>query len=474
MVFVLDGTNKSLKFTITAGAGSDVHFTSHWADATTSGLTEGQTQGTSNGSTTVDAVASPAASTRRVVKLITFHNTNTTLSRTVTLVNDVGGTSRTIAVFTLAPLATWYSDTAATTAIADGDKGDITVSGSGATWTIDNDAITTAKILDANVTLAKIANITSGNLLGRTSGGSGPVQEITPGTGVLTWLQTPTSANLAAAVTDETGSGALVFATSPTLVTPTLGAASATSIAFNAGSASAPSITLTGDTNTGIFSPAADKLSVTTNGTVIGTFLGAAEGTGTGNLLVGDFTTHPVSAASGRGLTIMQDGLSELQFISYSSVCVIRSWVPNGTISAPTATTSSRSAVFGINGHTGTSYLLAASAAVLLQSTENFTSSAHGTSISLETTENGTTSRLSRVFIANDGKVGIATSSPTARLDIDSDKIRLRTSKTITYGQTAGGNNIDAGDVGDICWDANYIYVRVSDSNWRRVATSTW
>jgi len=43
------------------------------------------------------------------------------------------------------------------------------------------------------------------------------------GTGVGTWLATPTSANLAAAVSDETGSGALVFATSPTLVTPALG-----------------------------------------------------------------------------------------------------------------------------------------------------------------------------------------------------------------------------------------------------------
>ena len=43
------------------------------------------------------------------------------------------------------------------------------------------------------------------------------------GTDVATFLATPSSANLAAAVTDETGSGALVFATSPTLVTPALG-----------------------------------------------------------------------------------------------------------------------------------------------------------------------------------------------------------------------------------------------------------
>lgn len=43
------------------------------------------------------------------------------------------------------------------------------------------------------------------------------------GTGVATFLVTPSSANLASAVTNETGSGALVFAISPTLVTPLLG-----------------------------------------------------------------------------------------------------------------------------------------------------------------------------------------------------------------------------------------------------------
>jgi len=52
------------------------------------------------------------------------------------------------------------------------------------------------------------------------------------GTGVATFLGTPTSANLAAAVTGETGTGGLVFANTPTLVTPVLGAATATSIGF--------------------------------------------------------------------------------------------------------------------------------------------------------------------------------------------------------------------------------------------------
>jgi hypothetical protein len=47
------------------------------------------------------------------------------------------------------------------------------------------------------------------------------------GTGVATFLGTPSSANLISAVTDETGTGSLVFATSPTLITPALGTPSA-------------------------------------------------------------------------------------------------------------------------------------------------------------------------------------------------------------------------------------------------------
>jgi hypothetical protein len=50
------------------------------------------------------------------------------------------------------------------------------------------------------------------------------------GTGVASFLATPSSANLAAAVTGETGSGALVFATAPALVTPDLGTPTAATL----------------------------------------------------------------------------------------------------------------------------------------------------------------------------------------------------------------------------------------------------
>ena len=58
------------------------------------------------------------------------------------------------------------------------------------------------------------------------------------GTGIATFLATPTSANLASALTDEAGSGTVVFSNSPTLTTPTLGAATATSITGSTGNLS--------------------------------------------------------------------------------------------------------------------------------------------------------------------------------------------------------------------------------------------
>lgn len=74
----------------------------------------------------------------------------------------------------------------------------------------------------------------------------------TLGANVATWLVTPSSANLASAVTEETGSGALVFGTGPTITLANgtalplstgisgFGTNVATALAVNIGSAGAP------------------------------------------------------------------------------------------------------------------------------------------------------------------------------------------------------------------------------------------
>lgn len=98
--------------------------------------------------------------------------------------------------------------------------------------------------LDADLTALAALGYTSGQYIIKKTAAN-TYSLVTLDTAVETWLTTPSSANLAAAVTGETGSGALVFATSPTLVTPTLGVASATSINKVALTAPATGSTLT-------------------------------------------------------------------------------------------------------------------------------------------------------------------------------------------------------------------------------------
>jgi hypothetical protein len=101
----------------------------------------------------------------------------------------------------------------------------------GGTYTGD-DSITTVGTISAGTW--------NGSTIAVANGGTGITSF---GTGIATFLGTPSSANLAAAVTDETGTGALVFANTPTLVTPVIGAATGTSLSLS-GALAATAITL--------------------------------------------------------------------------------------------------------------------------------------------------------------------------------------------------------------------------------------
>lgn len=84
-----------------------------------------------------------------------------------------------------------------------------------------------------------------------TSGAGGVGDALT--TNPLSQFAATTSAQLAGVISDETGSGSLVFATNAQLVTPTIGAASATSVTINSsvliGGAAANSIEQRNGTN---------------------------------------------------------------------------------------------------------------------------------------------------------------------------------------------------------------------------------
>ncbi|HVP58827.1 MAG TPA: hypothetical protein VMU02_12100 [bacterium] len=70
-----------------------------------------------------------------------------------------------------------------------------------------------------------------------------------------------------------------------------------------------------------------------------------------------------------------------------------------------------------------------------------------------------------------DGKIGIGSQYPTARLDIYGttgyNQVRMETSFTPTGTADARGST------GDVAWDDSYIYIKTS-GGWKRAALSTW
>ena len=112
------------------------------------------------------------------------------------------------------------------------------------------------------------------------------------GTGVATFLGTPSSANLAAALTDETGSGLAVFGTSPSLTTPTI-AGGALSGTFSG----SPTFSGTGITLSGAATGTQNRCLGLTSGGVLATSSGACSSGGGASWDITD-GTHTVTSVT--------------------------------------------------------------------------------------------------------------------------------------------------------------------------------
>ena len=138
---------------------------------------------------------------------------------------------------------------------------------------------------------------------------------------IKTFLATPSSANLAAAVTDETGSGALVFATSPTLVTPTINTAASVGGAWTAAATwTLPALTLGGTVSGG-----GNQL----NNVVIGTV----------TPLAGAFTTLTSSGSAAIGGAISTDRVLHVNGVITGAVSAYGA-VVNGVIQSGVTTSA--------------------------------------------------------------------------------------------------------------------------------------
>jgi hypothetical protein len=229
-VFVNDGANKyvtvgQITTASYAGVSGDITINSSGVSAIGSGkvtsamIVDATITGT-------DIASSTVANANLVNSSITIGSTSTALGATSTTLAGLTSVTSTTFVGNLTGTATTASFV--TTAQTASFVNVANVSGLGTN---------VATALGVNVGSAG-AFVTNGGALGTPSGGTLtnatglPISTGVSGlaAGVATFLATPSSANLISAVTDETGTGALVFATSPTLVTPALGTPSSATL----------------------------------------------------------------------------------------------------------------------------------------------------------------------------------------------------------------------------------------------------
>lgn len=156
-----------------------------------------------------------------------------TTSGTITLGGTLGisngGTSATTALGARTALLPSFSGNAGKVAAVNSTATDIeyiAISGTGTVTSVDVSGGTTG-LTASGGPITSSGTITLAGTLAVANGGTGITSF---GSGVATFLGTPSSANLAATVTDETGTGFLVFSNSPTLVTPALGTPSSATL----------------------------------------------------------------------------------------------------------------------------------------------------------------------------------------------------------------------------------------------------
>jgi hypothetical protein len=208
-----------------------------------------------------------------------------------------------------------------------------------------------------------------------------------------------------------------------------------------AGTAAAPSVAFEGDSDTGIYSPGANQVAISTNG--ISRIV--VDGSGNVNIDSDTFYVDAVNNRVGIGGLTSPDELLSLNNgnIKISGNTADKIWFSGDGIKYLSNTGDASTSILALRGRAG-----------LIFNTGG------------DTTYNGGTERA-RIDSSGRLLVGGSPDSGGALLQVFGDRIRIGTAKTPASATATG-------TTGEIAWDANYIYVCTATNTWKRMAIATW
>ena len=324
-------------------------------------------------------------------------------------------------------------------------------------------------------------------------------------TGTLSGVTvTGTTANFVSGVFSSQLSGTTVTGTTASFTSGVFtdisgGTHTITSGVFAAGSNASPSISFTSDPDTGLYSPGANQVALSTSGTGR-LFVDSSGNVGIGtsspthNLTIGstaasDFVLSLRGGVGGflgwddsANCTILQaPNTRSLQFrvnsdtfsagtmamhINSSGNVGIGTTSPTAPLCVQGAANSDQLIVTGSNGlsrglkiSTGVDF---ANDSLVKYDSQYVSGADYGAHAFL-------TGGQERLRLDRFGRllVGTISDSGGALLQVNGNRIRVATAKTPASAS-------DTGTTGEICWDASYIYVCTATNTWKRAALSTW